>query len=266
MPQTVLFGRKFRVASDALGVPAFCSSMWRIAWSAVVLVLFLQLQDYLTDCQKHKWVDFYVLFSLVLFLFVVFIEFWIIVSSLRGNIVQTNERTIVGSLLMVHLVVGWIQAGLAVFGMVVIAAPDGFIACESIVNQNRVDLLLVLIVLSQLVDVGMKTCCCVLFHGGPADDETAWMDVRTRMRHIDSSSTVSRENSRSHLSSEVNVSLDDHPHFRSVNSANIERKWRNRCRVFFNCFKIFTKIFRLRKKNICFFSCSWGFGSFTDFS
>lgn len=166
-----LMGRHYHIASDAVTVPAFCMAVGRLVWSAVVLGLFLHLQYLLQSCSRPGIVDTFVGLSITLFLATVLVELAIVAVSQRGSIVHTQARKAVGPLVALHTCLGGVQLVVALVGLVILSNPKALVMCDTISLQNRVDLIVALIVISQLADVSMKACCCATLVGEPVGEE-----------------------------------------------------------------------------------------------
>eukprot|EP00624_Nannochloropsis_granulata_P000293 evm.model.NODE_11137_length_18060_cov_18.830564.2 len=171
MPRMQLLGRHYHIASDAVTVPAFCMALGRLVWSAVVLGLFMHLQYLLESCSRPGVVDSFVGLSITLFLAMMLVELAIVAASQRGSIVHTQSRKAVGLLVVVHTCMGGLQLIVAMLGLAILSDPKHLVMCESMTLQNRVDLIVALIAISQLADVSMKACCCAMLVGQPVDEE-----------------------------------------------------------------------------------------------
>lgn len=77
-----------------------------------------------------------------------------------------------GRLVFVHFALGAVEVAVAVFGLSIVTDPAGEVWCDNLRTQYRVDLIVALVAISELVDVIMRTCCCALLAGGRAPSPT----------------------------------------------------------------------------------------------
>lgn len=84
-----------------------------------------------------------------------------------------------------HFVIGVFQFIWAMLGLLIVSNPEQLVSCPDIRDQNHVDILVAVIAISQLTDLCIKCCCCVLLAGNEAERglpvfETSSYDVSER--------------------------------------------------------------------------------------
>lgn len=170
MPHLVFAGRYWRFAGDEIFLPGFCAMFWRLVWSSLLVIIIAVTFNGISTCSDGWLILSYLFVSLGSFLLAIFCEVALIVVSLKGTMVQAEEREPINFYLAVHVVLGVIQMLSAIFGVVLIAAHSG-IPCEKHLTSGAIKTILAAVVFSQLVDALSLLCCCYVLAAQRVSDE-----------------------------------------------------------------------------------------------
>ena len=88
--------------------------------------------------------------------------------ALRGSIVEVSKRHGMKKYLTGHIFLGILQFLFAILGLLIIQHHSSIPCSTDLDNGNKVDLLLLsVVVISQLIDILSLFCCCYLFSSNP---------------------------------------------------------------------------------------------------
>eukprot|EP00602_Paraphysomonas_sp_CaronLab_P003137 CAMPEP_0185038922 /NCGR_PEP_ID=MMETSP1103-20130426/35176_1 /TAXON_ID=36769 /ORGANISM="Paraphysomonas bandaiensis, Strain Caron Lab Isolate" /LENGTH=848 /DNA_ID=CAMNT_0027577587 /DNA_START=193 /DNA_END=2739 /DNA_ORIENTATION=- len=124
---------------------------------------------YLHDCSNGWGIMLYLAFSIVVSLVSVLCEICLTRISMKGTMVQTESRNNISFYLNSHMILGVCQFFCAIFGICV--ARVSALPCTEKFNEEMIEALLYLVIISQLVDIFGIVCCWTMFSSRSADLE-----------------------------------------------------------------------------------------------
>jgi hypothetical protein len=169
MPGLSFLGRRLGVGGDEFALPSLCSMALRVCWSGALILMLAQAHATLSDCRDTWFVYSYFGVSTACFVAAVVTEWAIVGVSLRGAITDTDARRGLAGLLLTHMALGALQVLLAVAGIIGFATFTTDCPTEREsgleVDAGFIKALLLIVSLSQIVDVLAMACCCCLVAG-----------------------------------------------------------------------------------------------------
>ncbi|XP_015905728.1 diacylglycerol lipase-beta [Parasteatoda tepidariorum] len=104
MPGLIMFRRRWRIGSDDFVFTAIGEFIVTLLWFVAILVTFITHRTHL-KCKGERLLHTYLLFSLVILLFILFLDLLIGWISSRGTITQTRPRRHLSKILYLRLLV-----------------------------------------------------------------------------------------------------------------------------------------------------------------
>eukprot|EP01041_Mallomonas_annulata_P007760 gene7760-15877_t len=161
MPHLIFCDRYWRVASDEFSIPSSCAMAGRLIWSGLLCATVLLTYPKLASCYDGWIILFYLCLSIISFWLSVICEGCLLTISLKGTIVDTDARSSLSTYLILHIALTLLQFFCAIFG-----------SFDSEVDN----ILLGIVVVSQLVDILGSLCCCLLFSAQRVDRKLRYME------------------------------------------------------------------------------------------
>ncbi|CAM9623681.1 unnamed protein product, partial [Ectocarpus fasciculatus] len=167
MPALLFMGRRWGVGADEFALPSLCSMALRVIWSVALVVVLFQVGGDLRGCDDGWVVYTYMVCSLSTFALSVVVEWGITRVSTRGSIADTRPRESLSGYLNVHMMLGAVQLVMAGLGIGLMTYFDS--TCEGVLADGALNVLILVVTISQIVDVLVTCCCCVLMSGNPEE-------------------------------------------------------------------------------------------------
>ncbi|CAN0176406.1 unnamed protein product, partial [Ectocarpus sp. 12 AP-2014] len=167
MPALLFMGRRWGVGADEFALPSLCSMALRVIWSVALVVVLFQVGGDLRGCNDGWLVYTYMVCSLSTFALSVVVEWGITRVSTRGSIPDTRLRDHLSGYLNVHMMLGAVQLVMAGLGIGLMTYLDS--TCEGVLADGALNVLILVVTISQIVDVLVTCCCCVLMSGDPEE-------------------------------------------------------------------------------------------------
>jgi len=209
MPHLKYAERYWRIASDELWLPGFCSLFGRSTWLIFLVIVVGISADKLAACPSGPYILLYLIISIVLLLITIINEGFIIRISIRGTMVENVQRDLtIPNYLTSRIILGCFQFLAAIFGCIIVSAHSA-IPCANNFEINSsmgVDTIFLCIVLfSQIIESTILVCCMVIFashsvHVGASESSDMYDNGR-----ISSSSRDIWENRMKYLCSSIQV-------------------------------------------------------------
>lgn len=203
MPHLKYADRYWRVASDELWLPGFCSLFGRSTWLIFLVIVVGMSAERLAACPSGPYILLYLIVSIVLLLVTIINEGFIIRISIRGTMVENVQRDLsIPNYLTLRIVLGFFQFLTAVFGCIIVSAHSSIPCAENFeINSSMgIDTVFLCIVLfSQIVETAILGCCMVVFAShavnvGDSDANSVYDSGRdiweSRMKYLCSSIQV----------------------------------------------------------------------------
>ncbi|RYG95791.1 hypothetical protein EON65_55415 [archaeon] len=162
MPYLQIRNRFWLIGGDELFVPGLFSVIGRFLW--IVIIFFITYLDFyrLTGCTDSLLLLVYLIVSGSVFLLAILCDLSLVCISLRGTMIETYKRRSISYLIAFRGLLVFIQLLCALLGVIGISLSQQ-IPCRS--DPERTDAnkaILSIVVVSQLVDVLIQSCCCYL--------------------------------------------------------------------------------------------------------
>ena len=116
--------RYWRVAGDEFSLPALCSIVTRLGWSAIVggSLAFVDTSSP-GDCGDANLLFDYVLTVIVTFLASIVCDMCLMIVSLNGSIIEIEKRHYIGRFISTRMLVGVLQLISFMFGSACLVQP-----------------------------------------------------------------------------------------------------------------------------------------------
>lgn len=171
MPHLIFAGRYWRVAGDEFSVPALCSIVGRVFWTALLLVTLALSYNNLVSCSSGWLFVSYLLISIGSFALSVMCDTALVGVSLKGSIIETEKREDIGFYLRIKILLGFFQLILGTFGVISLILESTIPCNNEFEGQYINQVFVAIVVASQLIDVLVMCCCCYLFSANKIDHE-----------------------------------------------------------------------------------------------
>lgn len=195
MPHLYYHKRYWRISNDDLFLPLSCTLIGRLFWLTLIALYFVLDYHYLYICQSGIILLIYLLSTILFLSMIICLDFILIITSLQGNMIQIEKRKLINPLLDIRLLVSYLQAVCALYGIFGVAYTSQ-IPCNG--NEERTIInraIFIVIICSQYVDVFFLTCCCYLATSSlkSDDDEDDDIEKQNKSNHgIESKSVTER--------------------------------------------------------------------------
>jgi hypothetical protein len=162
MPHLQIRNKYWLIGGDELLIPAVFSIIGRVLWTIlIVMILYLDFEG-LLGCRDSQLLLLYLFLAATLFFLSILCDVLIIFVSLHGTMVETEKRKSIKPLITIRSLIAMIQLISAVTGLVGISISE-HIPCNA--SEERTDAnkaILSIVLISQVVDVLLQTCCSYL--------------------------------------------------------------------------------------------------------
>ena len=165
MPHLSYCGRYFRLASDELWLPAFCTSFLRVSWIMFVIIGTVTYSTYTTNCAEYRHMMLtYLSSTIILAAGCIVNEVLILLLSLQGTVTETRFREQnLPKYLNARLVLCALQFTSALFGCS-ISNTVGKSSREDCKYPHLLEFVFLYSnIVYQLVDTMSVVCCCFVF-------------------------------------------------------------------------------------------------------
>lgn len=170
MPHLTYRKRYWRVAGDEFSIPALCSILSRIFWTILVSLTFALAFNSIVSCPGGWVVVVYLSVTLAFFLASIFCDAKLGLISLRGSIIEVEERAGLVFYLNLKMLLGFFQFAVAIFGLILISDTSSVPCAEDFDSSNVNRVFVGIVVFSQFVDVFTILCCCYCFMANRIDE------------------------------------------------------------------------------------------------
>jgi hypothetical protein len=183
MPHLRYCGQYFRVASDELWLPGFCSAFIRVSWTTILFIVTIIYSSFAKNCAHDIFLVFsYLTVSIALNLVCIGIEIAIIHFSVQGSPVDSKIRDMkLPRFLNWRVALGMISLPVSVFGFGTAFRYGSRHVDPSCEDPQLYELIvLFLVAFFQLMDATAVVCCCYVFsysHNRPTPDEEDPIEV-----------------------------------------------------------------------------------------
>jgi hypothetical protein len=183
MPHLKYGKRYWRISSDELWLPGFCSAVGRFFWLILVVICISFSAYRLSTCEYGGLILFYLTISCLLFIAAIVSDAFIIKTSIQGTIVDNSEREeAMPQYLTIKICLGTCQFLAAIFGCIVISSQISLPCAKQFkYARSNIDVVFLgIIVISQIIESSILLCCCFLFSASRVtpDDEDVQEDVQ----------------------------------------------------------------------------------------
>lgn len=166
MPHLNYCGSFFRVASDELWLPGFCSSFARVWWTIFLLIVTIVYSSFARNCTHDIVIVFlYLTLSIALSMVCIAVELVIIYFSVQGSPIDSKVRDQrLPHYLNLRLAIGMISFPLCLFGFSTAFRYGSRDVDSSCKDPQLFELaVLCLVAIFQLIDASSLICCCCIF-------------------------------------------------------------------------------------------------------
>jgi hypothetical protein len=166
MPHLHYCGSYFRIASDELWLPGFCSSFVRVWWTLLLVIVTITYSSFAKNCAHDIFIVFlYLTLSIALSMVCVAVEIVIIYISVQGSPVEHKSRDQrLPHYLNLRLATGMLSFPLCLFGFTT-AFRYGSVHVDSTCKSPQLFelVILCLVAIFQFFDASSVICCCCVF-------------------------------------------------------------------------------------------------------
>jgi hypothetical protein len=160
MPHLYFHKQYWRISNDDLFIPLSCTILGRIFWTALLALYFVINLPGFTPCLEGIFLLVYLLISVFFLILIILMDFIIMRTSLQGSIIETEKRSNINKQLYIRLVITYLQALSAFYGIFAISyAP--VIPCDGSSETTAFNhFLFGIIIALQYLDICCISCCC----------------------------------------------------------------------------------------------------------
>mmetsp|Transcript_16562 Transcript_16562/g.21926 ORF Transcript_16562/g.21926 Transcript_16562/m.21926 type:complete len:764 (+) Transcript_16562:183-2474(+) len=171
MPALKFLGRQWKVGGDEFALPAVLTISLRILWVlALLTILILSLRSiYTNECHRGWILYLYLTASGIVFIASIIVHFMIGFYSTKGTIIDAEPRRPLKRFLSLQLTLWACQLISASFGVFILLQFPSI--CRSDSLMILVQIAIALLVVSQLCELTVTSCCCLVFRGKRLEDE-----------------------------------------------------------------------------------------------
>jgi hypothetical protein len=227
MPHLVFNNRRWRTASDAFLLSSALTIFARLVWLILLITVTSFSFHSLLGCYDGWIILFYLLLSIFLFVLSIALEFKLIQTSLKGTMIESEERKLIPTILYLKHFLALLHFLCALFGIIIIAARSS-IPCDGDFEQSRLNNAIVSIVaISQIIESFASVCCWYAVASHKINKHTSSNSIALIQQNNSSNNSNNNNNGIAFVNNNNNIEVEDD----DDDEAWIKTIWSKRCKM-----------------------------------